>query len=376
MNTNKINSALRLLSAVIAIASMSTASANANGIARGVTFQSLVSSDANLPAVKIYNAEQSVKDGHYDRAVLNYMDAIKSGQTSAAYNIAELIKAGKVNGSVLQSSLTDLSVLAAHDGNISYFLGVYYKEIAKNPDDKLSFKWLNNSLSLGCIDAAPMVAAYVLSGLGSANQMYTHENAASMLKLSADNGDFTSAYELAQMIYSDTLVAKNMQVAYQYYAIAASHEYKDSVFMLAYMNEFSLGCVSDIDKAVKMYKAVLDDPTYNKQTRADAANRLARIFMYGKGDVKQDRFNGVSFLTKAADLGQIEASTKLGLLKLYGDKSFKVDINSAIKRLKYASTGGSKIATNTLYQIYENGLYGVNVDSQLASKYKLKMINI
>ena len=378
MNNSKLSVISRLIGVGVLSLPLITASAHTQSshVREGVSFQSLVDNDVNLPAVKIYSAEEDVKSGHFNRAVINYMDAIKDGQTQAAFNIAKLIKSGKVSGTVLSNSLNDLSTLAVSDKNISYFLGVYYKEIADVQDRNLSFKWLNNALSLGCIDAAPIIAEYVSSGLKVANQMYSHENAASMLKLSADSGSISSAYSLAEMIYNDKLVSKNMKAARHYYSIAADENYKGSLYMVAYMTEFGLGCKKDVKKAVDMYKIVLTNPTCSDKTRGDAGDRLASILMYGKDGIPKNRLNGITFLVQSADFGQVGANAKLGLLYLYGDRDFKINVDAAIKRLVFASSKGSEVATNTLYQIYKNGLYGVPEDSKMASKYKLKLLNI
>ncbi|UKA04666.1 tetratricopeptide repeat protein [Photobacterium damselae] len=376
MRRNKIKPSLCALGVGLGFFLSTSSYANASELNRGVSFDALVADNADLPAVQIYKAESAVKSGDFNAAVSAYMQAVKKGQTEAAFNIANLVKQGKVNGAVLSSSLSQLADLAATNANISYFLGVYYKEISNPENLTESFKWFNNALSLGNVNAAPFVASYISSGLKVANQTYTHANAASMLKLAADKGDYEAAYQLANLIYKDPSVVKNMEVALRYYTAAAEHGVSNARYMVAYMQEYGIGCKKNVRMAVVNYKMVLDTSFEKPIVKADAANQLARIYMYGKSDVAQDRLQGILFLSKSASLGSIEANTKLGLLNLYGADDYKVNVDSAIKYLTFASKGNSKIATNTLYQIYENGLYGVPVNTDEAAKYKLKMLNL
>lgn len=376
MKKIKINPIASVFGIGLSMILSSASAASASSLNHGVTFNGLVMDDVNLPAIKIYKAELDIKSGDYNSAVRNYIEAVKDGQTSAAFNVANLVKQGKVSGSVLESSLAQLSALAVSNANISYFLGVYYKEISKKPDLNTSFKWFNNALSLGNIEAAPFVAEYVSSGLAIANQMYTHDNAASMLKLAADKGDFEAAFKLASMIYGDPKVVKNMGIALKYFTVAAKNSIGNSLYMIAYMNEYGIGCDKNVANATSEYKRVLETASQTKATKSDAANQLARIYMYGKGNVAQDRLKGILFLSKSAELGNIEANTKLGLLNLYGADDYKVNVDAAIKHLKTASQGGSKVAMNTLYQIYKNGLYGVPVNTDEAAKYNLMLLNL
>ena len=373
---NKMNTKAYSVGLGLSLLMFGSVSANASALNKGVTFGGLVSSDANLPAIKIYEAEVDVRNGAYDAAVMHYMQAVKDGQVAAAFNIASIVEKNAVSGDVLKSSIKQLSSLAVSDSNVAYFLGVYYKEISKKPNETESFKWFNASLSMGNTDAAPFVAGYITSGLKAASQMYTHDNAASMLKLSADKGDFESAYKLASMVYGDPLVVKNMHVAFKYYTQASKHEYMDSLYMLGYMNEYGISKTADVAVAVRMFKQSLESASVNEAFKAKSANQLARIYMYGKGNVQQDRLQGILYLSKAAKLGSIDANTKIGLLNLYGADDYKVNVDSAIGYLKVAASGGSKIAMNTLFQIYENGMYGVPVNNGIASEYKLKLLNL
>ncbi|PSV01160.1 tetratricopeptide repeat protein [Photobacterium kishitanii] len=340
----------------------------------GVSFKQLVDSDANLPAIKIYKAEQSILNGNYDKAVNFYIDAIKDGQVDAVHNISDIMIKKKVHGETLKNAISTISFIASKDVNLSFFLGVYYKDIVDHPDLSMSFKWFNNALSLGSIQSAPYVAQLVLDGQKDARLIYSYDNAASMLKLAADKGgDSDAAYTLANLLFTTDQgkVQKNLKVAKIYFEKAAIENYKDSTYKIGYMYEYGLGTEPNIEKSITMYNRALET-----SGAADANNRLARIYLYGKDGIKINKIKGVVFLTRAANMGQIDANGKLGTMYLYGSDGVKVDIDEAIKRLEYAADKGYKLAASTLYNIFKDGLYGVQPNIDLATKYHNKMLSI
>lgn len=328
-----------------------------------VSFEMMAAKNVQLPAVQIYLAEQSASKQEFDVASMKYIKAIELGVSQAVWNLMAFVDRGKLDGKELASALKKIKSMAQEDSELSLFLANYYHD--RDEYENEAFHWMNNSLRLGSKGVGEFLAGYILNEIGGAESHYSDIEAATLLKVSVDEGSGSAAFKLAKMFDDGGVVQRNLGQARFYYDIAAERGVIEANYRLAYFKEHGIGGDVDIKGAERLYKQLIQT-----EMSGDVHYRLSRLYMNNDDVFVNSRIDGVSHLIKAAELNNSDALYKVGVATYYGSNGFKININKAIESLKKSAYRGNKLAAQRLVQIYKNGERTIRPNKELMREFQ------
>ncbi|ELP6119075.1 TPA: sel1 repeat family protein [Vibrio vulnificus] len=322
---------------------------------RPVSFGELVETNASLPSVQLYIAEQAEDKGDYSKAVKHYKRAIETGIEQASHNVANLLKEGHLNGGAQIEAIKITEQISKNDPEMSIFLANLYLHHESGEYEKNAFQWLNNAARLKSVKAYYPLAKLIFEKKGGANLHYSDTNAAQLLKMAAESDkNPVAAYEFANILREGNLLQPNDQQARKFYQLAVKNGYEEASYQLGYMSEMGIGGPVDIEVAIQNYNIALTTPT-----RTEALYRLARIYMYGTSGEAVDFVRGRTLLKRAADEGSSEANYKLGMMYFTGTEGYAMNVKKGLEHLNRSSELGFRLATMKLLQIYSAGENGI-----------------
>lgn len=318
------------------------------------SFDEMVKSNLDFPAVHVYKAEVAEGMGDYDSSAMSYIAAMKLGYLDVIGNIADLISTRKLSPEINLLSAKEVEKMASDNVELSFFLGQFYADETINQNARDSFFWYHNAMRLGSIDATKKVADYTVARFGGADEFYSQTDALSMYRNVVDKkGTPQLSLKIADTLYAGERVSRNLTQAYKYYTIAAEGGVSEAYFRLAYMTEKGLGVKSDKAESIPFYHKALAT-----EHKAEAYYRLGRIHLYSDG-LLNEPVKGYSYLAKAAEHGHVDAQYKLGLMHFYGTEFVQANVTMALKYFDSASLNGFEMATLKLIDIYSSGASGV-----------------
>ena len=162
-----------------------------------------------------------------------------------------------------------------------------------------------------------------------------------------------TAYMLGTGIERDTIKAHNL------YQISSLQGCSWATYLLGLSYEAGDGTPINPTKAIDCYKEVAD-------TEAKAAFRIGYIYLWGAGEIAEDRPTAVRWLRQAADQGSADAQLHLGIMLLAGH-GVTQNASQAFKWFKQSAAQNNRSAMRELGELYAQG-NGVQQDTAEAQR--------
>ncbi|CAH7374876.1 conserved hypothetical protein [Vibrio chagasii] len=333
------------------------------------SFDEFVSENKNWTGIQLYKAEIATGAGNFDDASVHYINAIHTGLSQAANNLALLIKDGKLSEDATLNAVRIVEKLAINDVELSNFLGDFYHTNETHGDHQQAFKWLNNSSRLGDISSKLLVAQYILAEKGGAHKVYTPIDGLTLLReYTTATNDPVVELELGKYLFEGKIVKRDYHLAAELFNKSAESNVLEAHHWLGYQHEHGLGVTKNIKLAEENYLASL-----GSSTDSDSYYQLSRIYMYGDNGLDGDYLLGVNYLTRSHELGNVKATYRFGIMNLYGSDGFNLDVRSGIKYLDEASEKGYRLATQKLIDVFRTGINGVSPSHSKVREYEKKL---
>ncbi len=241
-------------------------------------------------------------------------------------------------------------VLAAEGSRDSLFkLGVsYYHGIGVLKSDVEALYYFREAVKQQHPDAMCMVGSMFDQGLGGLDQNY--KEAAIWYERAARAESTLGQHNLAMMFQHGYGVKQDYKQTFKWFLKSASAGHTDSQVELGNCYKKGRGTMKSAQKAFNWYeKAALSGSDF-------AQCEVAQCYRDGSG-VTKDGEKSLEWYERAAKQGNVIAQYILGTVyvsgSLFGEKSFKPDINKAITWFQAAASQGDEESALALYQLFE-----------------------
>lgn len=224
-----------------------------------------------------------------------------------------------------------------------------------------SFDWYNK-----CYDLKSGLCAYRIGKfyeIGIALKTRDYEESMDALKTGYDLSDYASAFKMAKDYENDVSGSQGYsREAFEWYKKAFDLDYAPAAFELGRIYENGSRFVKQDHKlALDYYQKGYDKGDVN------CGYKIGTFYDRGIGGLEQNEATALEWYRKA---DTTDARVKIALYHLEGKGGLKQDVNQAITLLTKEETN-SVTAALTLAAIYEEGLYGMDMDLKKAlEQYK------
>ncbi|CAB4426627.1 unnamed protein product [Rhizophagus irregularis] len=166
-------------------------------------------------------------------------------------------------------------------------------------------------------------------------------------KVSAENGNKISQYNLGRFYQRGNGIGKNEVEAFKWYKKSAKQEYSNSQNKLGYFYEGGIGVEKDLEKAFYWYQKAAENGNKIGQYN------LGRFYQYGN-IVEKSEVEAFKWYKKSAEKEYTDALNKLGYFYESG-MGTKKDLEKAIYWYQKAAKNGNKISQYNLGVCYQYG---------------------
>lgn len=222
--------------------------------------------------------------------------------------------------------LTDEIIAKQEDSQALYLWGkgLYEGSSKHEPDYELSFKCLERSAQMWCLDAKRFI-------INKCDDIFNNP--------------------------------KTKDVELQWFKKAAEYDCGPALFLLGKKYHYGIGVEKNIEEAIKYYEKAIT------QDEPRACNNLGAIYVEGMCGVKQDVPKGLELYHKAAEMGRPIAMYNLGNIYFYGQKGVKKDVSKGLGYFEKSAATGSCDSLCSLGLIYIEGANNVSVNSKKGLDY-------
>ncbi|MES2757322.1 MAG: DUF3857 domain-containing protein [Pseudomonadota bacterium] len=225
-----------------------------------------------------------------------------------------------------------------------FFIGQRRLAAGDNAGAQAAFRWLlGNGIRSG---REYPLARHELARL-------TPGDAGDLLRAAAEAGDAAAMAELAFHYTRGSMVARDPNLAFAWFAKAANKEHAVAKYMLGLSYRSGEGVVADSAKSVEWLEKA------GAAGFAPAYATLGDTFMAGAG-TPADPLRGAGYLRQGAVLGDAASQQSLGMALHFG-RGVDKDHAQAAAWYRKAADQGMEVARNNLGDLFENG-FGVPQD--------------
>jgi TPR repeat protein len=212
--------------------------------------------------------------------------------------------------------------------------------------------------------ATPVFCVAIIGSAGIYWQVYKAKaklaDAARACRVSAEQGDTKSEFDLAHMYYSGRGVPQNYAEAFRWCRKAAEQGDAKAEYDLAHLYLKAEGVSQDYDEALRWYRKSAD--------QGDPMAEYGVGFMYHDGlGVPQDYAEADRWYRKSADHGNAIAQYELGYMYYYGKGVQQDNAESARWYRKAADQGYAKAESGIGFMLWYG--YGVTQDRAEADRW-------
>lgn len=301
-------------------------------------------------AVRLYEeGKRALEEKDYDSAYKFFQQSVELGNIDSIYELSKCYYEGRgVN--VDYDKAVDFIRQGLDKGcdNCLNLMGVVLHEGNGVDKDLDKAKFYYRKAIDECSDKK--IIGYAQGNLANIlrNEIHSESdklNVINLYKESIKNGNEFSMYNLGKIFDDGNIVDRDYLVAYDYYRMAAEHNYPDAQAELGWMYELGHGVPRDYYKSAYWYNLAA------KNNHLVAIANLGTHYMNGNG-VECDKEKGFSLYMKAYSLRESDESVS-ALLWLIGNSyefgnGVNKDFQQAIMWYKKARDAGDKKAQSCI----------------------------
>lgn len=307
-------------------------------------------SDNYKTACKIIYDKQS-KTEDFRKAEQLLLSEAESGNALVMFELGKLYESEKLGEkdaeksfAFYQKALRGFLLIAPKSKKIKPFLQyrigkMYQNGLGTAADLSKAMTHFQRAAELGNMHAKRMAALEYISGKSLERDV---DKGVSMLTECADSGDKFCCYKLGKLFLDGKITTQNPDKAEQYLLASDQNAYTFYALGKMYLTEEK----RDVQRAVSYFEKCAD-------TNMWANYWLGKIYLFGCGDVPQDRKKALEYLTFSAEQGNKSAQNILDNMEQYQSEMLTNTIFSLFTNL-------SKCLSEDYNQKFQSGRISVD----------------